>query len=161
MSNAFTITGNLAGDPELRFTNSGAAVANFTVCDTPRRFNKQTNEWEDAGETLFMRCSIWREDAELAAETLRRGQKVTVTGRLSQRSYEKDGENRTVVECNAESVAAHGARQQAQRDQPQQQYAGQGAPDPWATQANAGRAQGSPQHQPGGWGQPAPSEPPF
>ena len=144
MSNQIVITGNLAGDPELRFTPNGAAVANFTVCDTPRRFNKQTSEWEDAGETLFMRCSIWREDAELAAETLRRGQKVTVTGKLTQRSYEKDGEKRTVVECNAESVAPHGARQQGQRQQ--QQSGG----DPWATQAPAS-----------GWGRPADEEPPF
>jgi single-strand DNA-binding protein len=144
MSNAFTITGNLAGDPELRFTPNGAAVANFTVCDTPRKFDKDRNEWIDAGDTLFMRCSIWREDAELAAETLRRGQKVTVTGRLTQRSYEKDGEKRTVVECAAESVAPHGARQQAQRTQ-------QPAGDPWAQPAQGGS----------GWGQPAPTEPPF
>lgn len=147
MSNQITITGNLAGDPELRFTGSGDAVANFTVCDTPRRFNKQTQEWEDAGETLFMRCSLWREDAELAAETLRRGQKVTVTGKLKQRSYEKDGEKRTVLECDADSVAPHGSRQGAQR----QRAAGQ-----------QGRAQTSQSQAPGGgWGRPANDEPPF
>lgn len=145
MSNFATVTGNLAADPELRFTSSGAAVANFTVCDTPRRFNKQTNEWEDAGDTLFMRCSLWREDAELAAETLRRGQKVTVTGRLKQRSYDKDGEKRVVIEMDADSVAPHGSRQAAARQQ--------GAPvaDPWASPAPAG----------GGWGAPVNDEPPF
>lgn len=155
MSNTITITGNLAGDPELRFTPGGDAVANFTVCDTPRKFNKQTQQWEDSGETLFMRCSLWREDAELAAETLRRGQKVTVTGRMKQRSYEKDGEKRTVVECDADSVAPHGSRQGAQR---QQAPAGD---DPWATQAQQGRAQSSPSQQPSGWGRPATDEPPF
>jgi single-strand DNA-binding protein len=144
MSNTITITGNLAGDPELRFTPGGDAVANFTVCDTPRKFNKQTQAWEDSGETLFLRCSLWREDAELAAETLRKGQKVTVTGRVKQRSYEKDGQTRTVVECDAESVAPHGSRQAAQR----QQSAPQG--DPWATSAPSG-----------GWGRSANVEPPF
>jgi single-strand DNA-binding protein len=133
MTNSLTITGNLAGDPELRFTASGDAVANFTVCDTPRKFNKQSQQWEDAGETLFMRCSLWREDAELAAETLRRGQKVTVTGRIKQRSYEKDGEKRTVVEMDADSVAPHGSRQGAARSSggfvPGQ---GQPADDPWS-----------------------------
>lgn len=144
MSNTVQITGNLAADPELRFTPNGAAVANFTVCDTPRKFDRDRNEWIDAGETLFMRCSIWREDAELAAEMLKRGQKVTVTGRLTQRSYEKDGEKRTVVECNADSVAPHGSRQQAQRTQ-------QPAGDPWA----------QPKPASSGWGQPSNDEPPF
>ena len=136
MTNQITITGNLAGDPELRFTPNGAAVANFTVCDTPRKFDRDRNEWVDAGETLFMRCSIWREDAEMAAETLRRGQKVTVTGKLTQRSYEKDGEKRTVVECNAESVAPHGARQQGQRDPAP-------AGDPWGSKPATGAWGGS------------------
>jgi single-strand DNA-binding protein len=133
MTNSLTITGNLAGDPELRFTAGGDAVANFTVCDTPRKFNKQSQQWEDAGETLFMRCSLWREDAELAAETLRRGQKVTVTGRIKQRSYEKDGEKRTVVEMDADSVAPHGSRQSAARASGGF-MAGQGQPadDPWS-----------------------------
>jgi single-strand DNA-binding protein len=156
MSNQIIITGNLAADPEMRFTPGGDAVANFTVCDTPRKFNKQTQQWEDAGETLFLRCSLWREDAELAAETLRRGQKVTVTGRVKMRTFEKDGEKRTVIECDADSVAPHGARQGAQR---QQQAAGD---DPWAVQAQQGRAQTSPQQAPGnGWGRPSNDEPPF
>lgn len=128
MSNYFTVTGNLTADPELRFTATGDAVANFTVADTPRKFNKQTNAWEDAGETLFMRCSIWREDAEQVAESVRRGQRVTVTGKLKQRSYEKDGDKRTVVEMDAESVAPHGQRKAGQRS------SAPAGGDPWATQ---------------------------
>ena len=156
MSNSVTITGNLGQDPELRFTSGSAAVCTISVGDTPRRKNEQTGQWEDAGDTLWLRCTIWREDAELVAETLKRGQKVTVTGKLSQRSYEKDGEKRTVVECDADSVAPHGQRQPAQREQ----YAGQGADDPWATQVNQGRAQAAPQGG-SGWGAPANNEVPF
>ncbi|MFN8046924.1 MAG: single-stranded DNA-binding protein [Dermatophilaceae bacterium] len=99
-----TIVGNLTGDPELRFTPSGAAVANFTVASTPRTFDRQSNEWKD-GETLFMRCSIWREAAENVAESLQRGTRVVVTGRLKSRSYEtKEGEKRTVVEMDVDEV---------------------------------------------------------
>ena len=99
-----TIVGNVTGDPELRFTPSGAAVANFTVASTPRAFDRQSNEWKD-GETLFMRCSVWRDAAENVAESLQRGTRVIVTGRLKSRSYEtKEGEKRTVVELDA-SVA--------------------------------------------------------
>ena len=87
-----TVVGNLTADPELRFTPSGAAVANFTVASTPRRFNSQTNQWED-GEALFLRCSIWRDAAEHVAESLTRGSRVIVQGRLRQRSYEtREGE---------------------------------------------------------------------
>ncbi|MCB0919598.1 MAG: single-stranded DNA-binding protein [Actinobacteria bacterium] len=101
-----TIVGNLTRDPELRFTPSGAAVANFTVASTPRRFNKQSNEWED-GETLFLNCSIWRQYAENVAESLQKGTRVIVTGRLKQRSYEnQQGERRTVFEVEAEEVGA-------------------------------------------------------
>ncbi len=93
-----TIIGNLTADPELRFTPSGAAVANFTVASTPRMFDRQSNEWKD-GETLFMRCSVWRDAAENVAESLQRGMRVIVAGRLKSRSYEtKEGEKRTVVE---------------------------------------------------------------
>lgn len=98
-----TVVGNLTGDPELKFTPSGAAVANFTVASTPRSFNKQSNEWQD-GETLFMRCSLWREAAENVAESLVKGTRVIVQGRLVQRSYEKDGDKRTVVELQVEEV---------------------------------------------------------
>ncbi len=99
-----TIVGNVTGDPELRFTPSGAAVANFTVASTPRAFDRQSNEWKD-GETLFMRCSVWRDAAENVAESLQRGTRVIVTGRLKSRSYEtKEGEKRTVIEMEVDEV---------------------------------------------------------
>ena len=99
-----TLVGNLTDDPELRFTPSGAAVANFTVASTPRAFDRQSNEWKD-GETLFMRCSVWRDAAENVAESLQRGTRVIVTGRLKSRSYEtKEGEKRTVIEMEVDEV---------------------------------------------------------
>ena len=99
-----TIVGNVTGDPELRFTPSGAAVANFTVASTPRAFDRQSNEWKD-GETLFMRCSVWRDAAENVAESLTRGMRVIVQGRLKARSYEtKEGEKRTVTELEVDEV---------------------------------------------------------
>jgi single-strand DNA-binding protein len=99
-----TIVGNLTADPELRFTPAGAAVANFTVAATPRTFDRNSNEWKD-GEALFMRCNIWREAAENVAESLTRGSRVIVTGRLKQRSYEtREGEKRTVVELEVDEV---------------------------------------------------------
>ncbi len=100
-----TVVGNLTADPELRFTNSGAAVANFTVASTPRIFDRQSGEWRD-GETLFMRCTIWRQLAEHLAESLTRGARVIVVGRLEQRSFTaKDGTERIVVELVADEVA--------------------------------------------------------
>lgn len=99
-----TVVGNLTGDPELRFTPAGQAVANFTVASTPRTFDKNRNEWVD-GDALFLRCSIWREAAENVAESLARGQRVIVTGNLVQRSYEtREGEKRTVYEVQVEEV---------------------------------------------------------
>lgn len=99
-----TVVGNLTDDPELRFTPSGAAVANFTVASTPRVFRRESNSWED-GDTLYMRCSIWRQSAENVAESLVRGTRVVVTGRLKQRSYEtREGEKRTVVELEVDEV---------------------------------------------------------
>ena len=99
-----TVVGNLTADPELRFTPSGAAVANFTVASTPRTFDKNSNEWKD-GEALFLRCSVWRQAAENVAESLSRGTAVIVQGRLKQRSYEtKEGEKRTVYELDVEEV---------------------------------------------------------
>jgi single-strand DNA-binding protein len=99
-----TIVGNLTNDPELRFTPSGAAVASFTVASTPRVLDKTTNEWKD-GEALFMRCSVWRQYAENVAESLQKGTRVIVTGRLKQRSYEtREGEKRTVVEMEVDEV---------------------------------------------------------
>ena len=99
-----TVVGNLTDDPELRFTPSGAAVASFTVASTPRTFDKATNEWKD-GDALFLRCSIWRQAAENVAESLTKGMRVVVQGRLRQRSYEtREGEKRTVVELEVEEV---------------------------------------------------------
>lgn len=99
-----TVVGNLTDDPELRFTSSGAAVANFTVASTPRFFDKQTNDWKD-GDALFLRCSIWRQAAENVAESLTKGARVIVQGRLKQRSYEtREGERRTVYELDVDEV---------------------------------------------------------
>ncbi|AEG45676.1 single-stranded DNA-binding protein [Isoptericola variabilis] len=99
-----TVVGNLTADPELRFTPSGAAVANFTIASTPRTFDRQTNEWKD-GEALFLRCSVWREAAENVAESLTKGMRVIAQGRLTQRSYEtREGEKRTVVELQVDEI---------------------------------------------------------
>lgn len=99
-----TVIGNLTADPELRFTPSGAAVANFTIASTPRQFDRQSGEWKD-GETLFMRCSIWREAAENVAESLTKGMRVIAQGRLVQRSFEtREGEKRNVVELQVDEV---------------------------------------------------------
>jgi single-strand DNA-binding protein len=99
-----TVVGNLTDDPELRFTPSGAAVAGFTVASTARQFDRNTNEWKD-GDPLFLRCSIWRQAAENVAESLTKGMRVVVQGRLKQRSYEtREGEKRTVVELDVEEI---------------------------------------------------------
>lgn len=101
-----TLIGNLTGDPELRFTPSGAAVANFTIASTPRTLDRQSNEWKD-GETLFISCSVWRQVAENVAESLTRGSRVVVHGRLKARSYDdRDGNKRTVFECDVEEIGA-------------------------------------------------------
>ncbi|WP_109523725.1 MULTISPECIES: single-stranded DNA-binding protein [Nocardia] len=100
-----TVIGNLTADPELRFTPAGAAVANFTIASTPRVFDKNSNDWKD-GEALFLRCNIWREAAENVAESLTRGARVIASGRLKQRSYEKDGEKRTVIELEVDEIGA-------------------------------------------------------
>ncbi|MEU2435159.1 single-stranded DNA-binding protein [Streptomyces rubradiris] len=168
-----TVIGNLVDDPELRFTPSGAAVAKFRVASTPRTFDRQTNEWKD-GESLFLTCSVWRQAAENVAESLQRGMRVIVQGRLKQRSYEdREGVKRTVYELDVDEVgpslrnatakvtktAGGGARGG------QGGYGGGGgqgggwgggpgggqggapADDPWATGAPAGGNQGG-----GGWG---------
>lgn len=99
-----TVIGNLVADPELRFTPSGAAVANFRIASTPRTFDRQTNEWKD-GEALFLTCSAWRDMAENVAESLTRGSRVIVSGRLKSRSYEtKEGEKRTVMELDVDEI---------------------------------------------------------
>lgn len=99
-----TVIGNLTADPELRFTPSGAAVANFTIASTPRAFDRQSNEWKD-GETLFLRASVWRDAAENVAESLTKGTRVIVQGRLKARSYEtKEGDRRTVHELDVDEI---------------------------------------------------------
>jgi single-strand DNA-binding protein len=101
-----TVIGNLTNDPELRFTPNGAAVASFTVASTPRTFDRQSNEWKD-GDTLFLRCTVWRQAAENVAESLHKGTRVIVQGRLKQRSFEtREGEKRTVVELEVDEVGA-------------------------------------------------------
>ncbi|WP_209370075.1 single-stranded DNA-binding protein [Brevibacterium renqingii] len=109
-----TVVGNLTSDPELRFTPNGAAVANFTVASTPRIFDRQANEFKD-GETLFLRCSVWREMGENVAESLQRGTRVVVQGRLKSRSFEtKEGEKRTVMELDVDEVGPSLRRATAQ-----------------------------------------------
>ena len=99
-----TVVGNIVADPELRLTPAGAAVANFRVASTPRRYNSQTNQWED-GEAMFLTCNVWRQAAENVAETMSKGMRVIVTGRLKQRSFQtREGENRTVFEIDVDEV---------------------------------------------------------
>ena len=107
-SNETTITliGNITSDPEMRFTSSGTAVANFTVASTPRTFDKASGSWKD-GDALFLRCNIWRQEAENVAESLTRGARVIVSGRLRQRSFEtKEGDKRTVIELEVDEIGA-------------------------------------------------------
>ncbi|MGW2292795.1 single-stranded DNA-binding protein [Streptomyces phaeochromogenes] len=99
-----TLVGNVVADPELRFTPSGAAVANFRIASTPRTFDRTTNEWKD-GDALFLSVSVWRQQAENVAESIKRGDRVIVVGRLGQRQYEKDGERKSSYEIQAEDVA--------------------------------------------------------
>lgn len=150
-----TVVGNLTADPELRFTASGAAVANFTVAATPRTFDRQSGEWKD-GDTLFMRCNIWRQPAEHVAESMTRGTRVIVSGRLKQRSFEtKDGEKRTVVEIDvdevgpslryATAVVTRAARSEGGSSGPANSNgnAQHGADDPWNSPTPAAAAEGT------------------
>lgn len=145
-----TVIGNLTSDPELRFTPSGSAVANFTIASTPRTFDRQSNEWKD-GETLFLRASVWREAAENVAESLTKGMRVIVTGRLKSRSYEtKEGEKRTVIELEVDEIGpslryANAKVNRTQRGSGQGGQAGGG----FGNQGNgAGGAQSAPQDDP-------------
>ncbi|WP_353951807.1 single-stranded DNA-binding protein [Knoellia sp. S7-12] len=169
-----TIVGNLTGDPELRFTPSGAAVANFTVASTPRTFDRQSNEWKD-GETLFMRCSVWRDAAENVAESLQRGTRVVVTGRLKSRSYDtKEGEKRTVIELDVDEVGPSMKYATAKVNKTSRGGSGggfgggdggsggAGGQDPWATGGTApqgGASSGGQSQGQGGWNQPAGGQP--
>ncbi len=166
-----TVVGNLVDDPELRFTPSGAAVANFRIASTPRNFDRQTNEWKD-GEALFLSCSVWRQAAENVAESLTKGMRVVVQGRLKQRSYEtREGEKRTVVELEVEEVGpslkyatAKVARVQRGGGGGGGGYGGggQAAEDPWASSpaqsggqpggSQGGQYGGGQSSQGGGWG---------
>jgi single-strand DNA-binding protein len=141
-----TVIGNLVADPDLRFTPSGAAVANFTVASTPRTFDRQSQEWKD-GDTLFLRCSVWRDAAENVTESLVRGTRVIVTGRLRQRSYEtKEGEKRTVVELEVDEIGPSLRYAQARvnrttrssADSSPRRSPGREVDDPWSTPASAG-----------------------
>jgi single-strand DNA-binding protein len=161
-----TVIGNLVDDPELRFTPSGAPVANFRIASTPRTFDRQSNEWKD-GDTLFLSCAVWRQAAENVAESLQRGMRVIVQGRLKSRQYEtREGEKRTVFEIDVEEVgpslrSATAKVAKTTRSGGGGGYSGGGgagggggyqqggqqsapADDPWATPA--------PQQGGGGWG---------
>lgn len=175
-----TVIGNLTSDPELRFTPSGSAVANFTIASTPRTFDRQKNEWVD-GETLFLRASVWREMAENVAESLTKGMRVIVSGRLKSRSYEtKEGEKRTVIELEVDEIGPSLRYANAKVNRTQRSGSGDGngggqrqggnqnrggnsggggfgggnaqQEDPWATPQGQGG---------GGWGNGPDSEPPF
>ena len=161
-----TVVGNLVDDPELRFTPSGAAVANFRIASTPRTFDKQSNEWKD-GDALFLSCAVWRQAAENVAESLQKGMRVVVQGRLKQRSYEtREGEKRTVVELDVEEVGPSLKYATAKVARVQRSggggYGSQGGggDDPWASspaqsgQQSGGQPQGAPQGggQGGSWG---------
>ena len=155
-----TVIGNLTADPELRWTQSGAAVADFTVASTPRTYDRNAGEWRD-GDTLFMRCSVWRETAENVAESLRKGMRVIVQGRLTQRSYDtQQGERRTVVELQVDEVGPSLRRARAQVTRVQAQAASAPSASAPGSGGAAGWGREATQHDP--WGAPAaPSEPPF
>ena len=165
-----TVIGNLTNDPELRFSPSGAAVANFSIASTPRTFDRQKNEWVD-GETLFLRCSIWREAAENVAESLTKGMRVIVSGRLKQRSYETTaGEKRTVIELEVDEIGpslryANAKVNRTQRADNSGGNTGQASGGTWG--GNQPAAQGDPWATPGvssnggGWGNGPDNEPPF
>jgi single-strand DNA-binding protein len=167
-----TIVGNLVDDPELRFTPSGAAVANFRIASTPRTFDRQSNEWKD-GEALFLSCAVWRQAAENVAESLQRGMRVVVQGRLKARSFEtREGEKRTVFEIDVDEVGPSLKYATAKVTRTSRSGGGQGGgyaggqgggqgggswggDDPWATGGQSVGAQG------GGQGGSAPSNDPW
>jgi single-strand DNA-binding protein len=178
-----TLIGNLTADPELRFTPSGAAVANFTVASTPRTFDRQTNEWRD-GDAMFLNCAVWRQAAENVAESLQKGMRVIVSGRLKSRSYEtREGEKRTVFEVDVDEIGPALRYATAKVTRTTSGGGGQGGGgrssgggqsgggsfggDPWATGGSAGQSSGGGSRggQPAGgddpWATPQNDEPPF
>jgi len=141
-----TLVGNLVDDPEPRFTPTGQAVARFRIASTPRYMDRQTNEWKD-GESLFLTCNVWRQAAENAAESLQRGMRVIVQGRLKQRSYEtKEGEKRTVYEVEVDEVGPSLRNATAKVNRTSRQggggFGGAPADDPWASATPAPPQQG-------------------
>lgn len=172
-----TLIGNLTADPELRFTPNGAAVANFTVASTPRIFNRQTNEWRD-GEAMFLNCSVWRQYAENVAESLTKGMRVMVHGRMKARSYEtREGEKRTVFEIEVEEVGpvlryataqvtrttsgggGGGGGGSWQGNQNTGGTGGGGSTDPWGSSGSSAGGDNRASNDP--WSQNAAEEPPF
>jgi len=180
-----TLVGNLTADPELRFTPSGAAVANFTVASTPRTFDRQSNEWRD-GDAMFLNCAVWRQAAENVAESLQKGMRVIVQGRLKSRSYEtREGEKRTVFEVDVDEVGpalryatakvartssggGGGGGGRSSGGGGGGGYGGSsgggasgggGGDDPWATGASSGGSSRSQGSDP--WATPQSDEPPF
>jgi single-strand DNA-binding protein len=169
-----TLVGNLTADPELRFTPSGAAVANFTVASTPRTFDRQTNEWRD-GDAMFLNCAVWRQAAENVAESLQKGMRVIVQGRLRSRSYEtREGERRTVFEIDVDEIgpALKYATAKVSRNTGGGQGGGSRSPggggggnygeDPWAAGATTGGGTGAGKQQSSDpWSTPQSEDPPF
>jgi single-strand DNA-binding protein len=149
-----TVVGNLVDDPELRFTPSGAAVANFRIASTPRTFDKQSNEWKD-GDALFLSCSVWRQAAENVAESLQRGMRVVVQGRLKSRQYEtREGEKRTVFEIEVEEVGP--SLKYATAKVTRANRSGGGGGGGFGGGAAGGSAGGAPADDP--WATPAPQQ---
>ncbi len=175
-----TLVGNLTADPELRFTPSGAAVANFTVASTPRNFDRQTNEWKD-GDAMFLNCAVWRQAAENVAESLQKGMRVIVSGRLKSRSYEtREGERRTVFEIDVDEIGPALKYATAKISRNSGGGGGQGgggqggggqgggrpansgpSDDPWATGNSGGSPSSGRQPSSDPWGTPQSEEPPF
>lgn len=180
-----TLVGNLTADPELRFTPSGAAVANFTVASTPRNFDRQTNEWRD-GEAMFINCAVWRQAAENVAESLQKGMRVIVQGRLKSRTFEtREGERRTVFEIDADEIgpalkyatakvtrtsggggqrSGGGGGGYGSSGSQGAGNQGGGGNDPWASGGNSGGGNSGGDNRGGGndpWANPPSDEPPF
>jgi single-strand DNA-binding protein len=153
-----TVVGNLTSDPELRYTQNGLAVANFTIASTPRSFDRASNDWKD-GEALFLRASVWREFAEHVAGSLTKGSRVVATGRLKQRSYEtKEGEKRTSIELEVDEIGpslryatAQVTRTSSSREGGSGGGRGQVADEPWAASAPADSANGDVWNTPGSY----------
>ncbi len=153
-----TVVGNLTADPELRYTQNGLAVANFTIASTPRSFDRATNDWKD-GEALFIRASVWREFAEHVAGSLTKGSRVIASGRLKQRLYEtKEGEKRTSIELEVDEIGpslryatAQVTRATSSREGGAPRGGGQVAEEPWAASAPADAAGGDVWNTPGNY----------